>query len=262
MRHTRVGNSRRSRAGIATVLVALGTAGTDAEPRHTARATSMRPRTGVEVSNRDRRRRFHQRQSRPLSLAAPRAGRSSVLAGMSGPDVVGLSVSAMGEPGWSLRVPEQSRVAICPPGTTAGFANSVSAGVYARLYFGSALGWKRIEPWISVGINPFSTMWATHARPTETVTNRFAIGVDSDLQSGSITTSRVARRRMLFQASPWVPFEACATARRVAHERLHDQRPRRRNTYCSRVSASESRCRNCEPDRPNVKAWTSRTRRQ
>lgn len=99
-----------------------------------------------------------------------------------------------------------------PPGTTAGVANSVSAGVYARVYVGSAIGWRRIDPWISVGVNPFSTLWADHQTPIGGTRARIAaVGIPVSVGLDYNFTPWLAAG-LTFQASPWIPFEACQNA--------------------------------------------------
>ena len=97
-----------------------------------------------------------------------------------------------------------------PAGTTAGVSNSMTAGGYARVYVGSALGWHHLDPWFSVGISPFSTRWTDHETANGPVHTRVtAVSIPVTLGLDYNLSDTLAAGFMI-QGSPWVPIESCA----------------------------------------------------
>ena len=96
------------------------------------------------------------------------------------------------------------------PHTTASMANALSAGVYLRLYVGGLIPSGRLDPWVSIGVDPYAGQWATATTVLNTtITNRFdtvaiplTVGID-------FLASRNLSLSVMGQAAPWIPWQAC-----------------------------------------------------
>lgn len=95
------------------------------------------------------------------------------------------------------------------PGVRVGQSDFLMTGVYGRFYLGSALGIRRIEPWIGLGFDHGAPAWVTNTTGTLVANVSFAavaipidVGIDYNV-------SPLWSVGLLVRLTPWIPYQRC-----------------------------------------------------
>lgn len=96
-----------------------------------------------------------------------------------------------------------------PQGATAGQAHTFSVGVFGRFYLGSALRWRRVDPWASVGVDPYAMVWVRHDTPLGRVEQQiYTVSIPMSLGVDFYLTRRFSLG-LQGQIAPWIAWQRC-----------------------------------------------------
>ncbi|MEI8258058.1 MAG: hypothetical protein WCJ30_20470, partial [Deltaproteobacteria bacterium] len=134
-------------------------------------------------------------------------------------------------PAYDLRTTTVPRGATTDYTPTSGSTILMGVGLYGRVYLGSALGLRRIDPWIGVGLDFSSTAWVATSVHTRTGTTDPMTGVRTISSEADTTISNTVSAvsvplsagfdvnlspelsiGLIGQVSLWVPYGRCGNA--------------------------------------------------